>query len=177
MIARINAKVEHALRDAMSRVPRIEPDQIDAPLAALDDDERTEAIALSIMVVGYVVVDVCGAQWPDHGDLRQIANDLATTGTTAERLRLDADEIYAYLSRTVTGGEKLEKMISPDDPRFTRLPVIVAQRAVVVYSKDMDWWIYMDQIEAAIEVAWALDATVLPAAVMRAYLPKPEVES
>jgi hypothetical protein len=58
---------------------------------------------------------------------------------------------------------------------FTRIPVIVAQRAIVGFSpKEMGIWDYLDQIESAIEVAWTLDATVLPATVMRAYLPKPE---
>jgi hypothetical protein len=51
--------------------------------------------------------------------------------------------------------------------------IIVAQRAAVVYSpRGMDTWDYLNQIEAALEVASALDTTVLPAAVMRAYLPK-----
>jgi hypothetical protein len=100
------------------------------------------------------------AQWPDDANLRQFAHSLATVGTTAERLRLNAGEIYAYLSRTAFGAEQLADVI-PDEPMFTRLPVIVAQRAAV---------------ESAIEIASALDATVLPAAVMRPYLPKPAAE-
>jgi hypothetical protein len=35
-------------------------------------------------------------------------------------------------------------------------------------------WDYLDRIESAIETASALEASVLPAAVMRAYLPKPQ---
>jgi hypothetical protein len=54
----------------------------------------------------------------------------------------------------------------------------VAQRAAVVYSaKYPTTWEYLDQIESSIEAAMALDATVLPAAVMRAYLTKPKTES
>lgn len=176
MISRLNPKVERVLRDTMASVPRASADQIEEPLAALDDKERAEAIALCILITCYVVVDSCGGEWPDDGDLRQIALGLATIGTTAERLRLDAEEIRTYLSRTVIGAEPLENVI-PDEPMFTRLPIIVAQRAIVVYSpKEMDWWIYLDQIETAIEVASALDESVLPAAVMRAYLPKPSTE-
>ena len=36
---------------------------------------------------------------------------------------------------------------------------------------------YLDQIESAVEAAWALDLSVLPAAVMRAYLPKPATDA
>jgi hypothetical protein len=65
--------------------------------------------------------------------------------------------------------------VIPDEPRFTRLPVIVAEQALAVYCpKEMEIWDYLDRIESAIEVASALDAAVLPAAVMRAYLPESE---
>ena len=63
--------------------------------------------------------------------MRQRAEDLATAGTTARRLQLDAEEVYAYLWRVVLGPERMEEVI-PGEPAFTRLPVIVAQRAAVV---------------------------------------------
>jgi hypothetical protein len=174
MIVRINPKVEKALREAMFHVAHAEADQIESALAVLDDAEHTEALALAIMIACYVMVDACGTQWPTQASVRRIAEDLATTGTAAKRLQLDAGEIYAYLSRTVLGSERLEDVI-PDEPVFTRLPVIVAQRAAVGYSpKEMDTWDYLDRIESAIEVASALDVSVIPAAVMRAYLPKTE---
>jgi hypothetical protein len=176
MIARISAKVEKALRETMEGVPRADADQILAPLAALTDAERVEAVALSAIVTCYVAVDACGSQWPDDGDIRQIADDLANTGTTAKRLQLHAEEIHEYLSRTALGSESLDDVI-PDRERAECLAVVVAQRAIGVYSpKGGSMWDYLDQIEAAIEVASALDATVLPAAVMRAYLPKPKAE-
>jgi hypothetical protein len=174
MIARINPKVEKALREAMGHVAHAEADQIEPALAALDDRERAEALGLAVMIACYVIVDACGTQWPTQASVQRIAEDLATTGTTAKRLQLDAGEIYAYLSRTVLGPERLEDVI-PDEPQFTRLPIIVAQRAAVGYSPgDLDTWDYLDRIESAIEIASALDTTVLPAAVMRAYLTKPE---
>lgn len=174
MIARIDAKAEKALREALDRVAHVEEDQITAPLALLDDRERTEALSLAGLIACYVVVDACGAMWPSEANVRQVAEALATTGTTAERLHLDAEEIHAYLSRTVFGSDRLEDVI-PDEPQFTRLPVVVTLQALAVYSpKEMSIWAYLDQIESAIEVAWALDAAALPAAVMRAYMPKPE---
>jgi hypothetical protein len=172
MVTRINAKVEKALRDAMGHAAHAEADQIEPSLAVLDQAERTEALGLAVMIAGYVVVDACGTHWPDDASVRQIAEDLATAGTTARRLQLDAQEIYVYLSRSVIGGLAPGDVI-PDEARATRLAVIVAAQATAVYSpKEMDWWVYLDRIESAIEVTWALDATVLPAAVMRAYLPK-----
>jgi hypothetical protein len=177
MTTRITARVEKALRAAMAHVAHAEADQIEPALAVLDEAERTEALGLAIMIAGYVVVDACGTQWPTDASTRRIAEDLAATGSSARRLHLDAEEIYMYLSRSVVGGLAPEEVI-PDKARATRLAVIVAEQATVVFSpKEMDWWVYLDQIESAIETAMALDAAVLPAAVMRAYLPKPATGS
>lgn len=174
MIARIDAKPEKALRQAMSNVPRGDADKITAPLAVLDDRERAEAVGLAITITCYVAVDVCGNQWPTQASVKRIAGALATGTAAAERLQLDSEENYAYLSRVVLGAERLEDVIR-DEPKFTSLPVIVAEQALVVYCpKEISVWDYLDRIESAIEVASALDMTVLPAAVMRAYLPNPE---
>lgn len=177
MIVRINAKVEKALREAMGHVAHAEADQIEPALATLDEGERTEALRLALLVACYVMIDACDSQWPVQASVRRVAGALATTGTAAKKLHLDAEEIYAYLSRVVLGPERLEDVV-PNEPMFTRLPVIVAQRAAVVYHpKDLDTWDYLDRIESAIEIASALDAQVLPAAVMRAYLSRPEAGS
>jgi len=147
MTARTSAKVEKALREAMGHVAHAEADQITAPLTRLDRTERLEALGLSVMITCYAMVAACGSQWPDDRDARQIANDLATTGTTARRLALDAGQIYDYLSRTVLGPEALEEVI-PDAAKAASMAVIVAQRVVGVYApSDMDTWDYLDQIE------------------------------
>ena len=127
MIARINAKPEKALR---------------------------EALALAVTITGYVVIDACGAQWPVRSSVQRIARALATKSTNAERLRLDSEEIEAYLSRTVLGPERLEDVL-PDESAFTRLPMVMAGEALAVYGpKEKDIWAYLDQIETAIETAW-----------------------
>jgi hypothetical protein len=168
----INAKAEKALREALDSVPHAGEDQITTPLAVLDDEERTEALGLAIIITSYVMIDVCGGQWPAQATVRRIAEALATKGTTAGRLHLNPEEIHAYLSRVVLGPDRLEDVI-PDEPQFTRLPVVVAQRVLAVYCpKGMGIWDYLDRIESATETAAALDPAVLPAAVMRAYLPK-----
>jgi hypothetical protein len=170
MIARINNKPERALREAITSVLRSEVELIPPSLAALDDEDRTEALTLASIFICYIVVDACGNLWPSKANARRIAEDLATTGAHAERVHLDPELIYAYLWRTVLGPERLEDVV-PDEPTFTWLPVHVLAQALAVYSpKEMDIWDYLDRIESAIEVASALDASVLPAAVMRAYL-------
>jgi hypothetical protein len=171
MIGRLTAKAETALREALAAVARHEEDQIEPALAVLDDRERGEALGLAILIAGYVVVDVSGTKWLNKASVRQIAEDLATTGTGAKRFRLDAAKIYEYLSRAVLGSDRLEDVI-PGEPEFTRFPVIVAQRALSVYCpKGIEVWDYVDQIESAIEIAWTLNSTVLPAAVLRSYIP------
>jgi hypothetical protein len=168
-----NAQAERALRIALSSVARGEADQIEAAFAGLDESERTEALALAIRITQYIAVDACGSTWPTDVSIRRIANGLATLGTLAERLRLDADELYEYLSRVVFGSKRLEDVIAAE-PR-TRLPVMVVQRALAVYCpKALGFWEYLDQVESAIEAALALDETVLPAAVGRAYTPRSE---
>ncbi len=172
-MALINAKVEEALREALDSVAHVEADQITAPLAVLNEEERVEALGLAVMITGYVAVDACGSQWPAPASVRRIAGALATKGSAAKRLRLDAEEIYAYLSRVVLGPERIYAVI-PDEPQFTRLPVIVALQALAVYCpEELEIWDYLERIESAIEVTWSLDAAVLPAAVMIAYVPRP----
>jgi hypothetical protein len=176
VIPRSNAKAEKALREALSAVARAEDDQITAALEALNDSERTAALGLAMTITCYVVIDACGSQWPEPASVQRIAGALATKGSVARRLLLDAGQIHAYLSRVVLGPDRMEEVIR-DEPQATRLSVVVAQRALVVYSpEEMEVWEYLDQIESAIEVASALDDSVLPAAVMRAYLPQPEAD-
>lgn len=168
MSTRINPKVERALRDVMGHVAQAEDDQIEPSLAVLDDDERAEALGLSVAITCYVALDVCQT-WPSDADARRMAKGLATLGTTAERSHLGADEIYAYLSRAVFGMEPVGDVI-PDEASATRLMVTVAQRAVVANCpNEVSTWEYLDVIEAAIDAASELDPAVIPAAVMRAY--------
>jgi hypothetical protein len=175
VIAQINPTVEKALREALGNVRNLEDGQIPVPLEALDERERAEVIGLAIIITCYVMVDVCRSTWPRQATVCRIADDLATAGSTAKRLHLDPGEINAYLFRTVLGPERPEDVV-PEEPAFTRLPIIVALQALAVYSpKEMGIWDYLDRIESAIETASALDASVLPAAVMLAYLPKPKV--
>jgi hypothetical protein len=177
VIARINDKADNALRNALTGAAAAEPDQIDAHFALLNDAERTDVLTLANLVTCYVMIDACGAQWPVPSSVRRIAEGLATTGTLPKRLHLNAEEIHAYLSRVVVGPERLQDVI-PDEPAFTRLPVIVTLHALAVYSpKEMEVWDYLDRVESAIEIALALEAVVLPAAVMRAYMPKPKAEA
>lgn len=173
MIARINPKAENALRDALHSVLRIEAGEIPPSLAALDDQERTETLGLAVIVTAYVLIEACGAQWPTRTSLDRIAKTIATKSANAKRLHLDPEEISAYLSRTVFGRERLEDVIT-DEPTFTRLPVVVTGEALAIYSPDeMGIWDYLDQVEAGIEEASALEARVLPGAVMRAYMRPP----
>jgi hypothetical protein len=167
------AKAERALREALDRMAHVEEDQITVPLEALDEDARAFALGLATEVTGYVMVDACNSQWPNQASVRRIANAVATTGSAAKRLRLDAEQIHAYLSRVVLGPERMHEVI-PDEPQFTRLPVIVAMQALAVYCpEEIDIWDYLDQIEGALGVAMSLNPAVLPAAVMLAYLLKP----
>lgn len=169
MSTRINAKVERALREAMGHVAHAEVDQIEPSLAVLDEHELFEALGLAAAITCYVALDVSKGRWPNDASVRRMAADLAATGSTAERLHLDAEEIYAYLSRTVFGMESIGDVI-PDGGKATNLMVIVAQRAAVVYSpKEMSTWDYLDVVEEAIDIASELNPAVIPAAVMRAY--------
>jgi hypothetical protein len=168
----INAKAETALREAISAVSRLEVDQVEPELGELDEMELAEALGLAVFITGYVAVDAVGTAWPTRESVRGIAEDLTRVGTVTKTLQLDPERIYQYLSRVVLGPEPLIDFISPEDPEYARFPVIVAHQATGVYCpKEIGIWDYMDQIESAIEAAWAFQPEVFPAAVLRAYLP------
>lgn len=170
MIARIDATADKSLREALQGVVRAGKDEIPPTLAALDEEGRAAVIALAVTVTAYVLIDACGNQWPVRSSLERIAGTLATKSTQAREQGWDPDQIHAYLARTVFGRERLESVI-PDEPAFTRLPIAVAMEALAVYSaKEESVWDYLDQIEAGIEEAAALNERVLPAVVMRAYM-------
>lgn len=175
MTAKINPKAENVLRASIHELTRIESDQIPPSLAALDEKDRTEVGGLAVIISAYVLIDACGNQWPVRSSVQKIAKTLATKSSDARRMQLAPEKIEAYLSRTVFGRDRLEDVI-PDEPEFTRLPIIVAGEALAVYSKGYSsMWDYLDRIEAGIEAASTLDEMVLPAAVMRAYM-KPTAE-
>jgi hypothetical protein len=171
MSIQIDAKVETALREALATVARLEPGQVEPSLAGLSDSECAEAISLAVIITGYVGVDACGNQWPTQSSVRRIAEDLATTGKVARTFELDAELVYQYLSRAVFGSERLEDVL-PDASQFIQFPIIVADQILGVYCpKEIEIWDYLDRIESAIEAAWALEPTVLAAAVLRSYMP------
>lgn len=170
MNARIDAKIEKSLREALHEAVRIGKDEVPPTLAALDEQERTAVGALALTVTAYVLVAACGSQWPLQGSLEKIAETLATKSRKAREEELDPNQIYAYLSRIVFGRERLEDVI-PDEPAYTRLPIVVAMEAIAAYApEEMDIWDYLDVVEAGIEEAEALNERALPAAIMRAYM-------
>jgi hypothetical protein len=168
----LNAKAKTALQRALSAVSRLEVEQIEPELEVLDDAELAKALGIAIAITGYVAVDAVGTEWPTRHSMRRIADALTRVGTVSKTLRLDPEKVYQYLSRVVLGPEPLHEFFGPGDPDFERFPVIIANRATGVYCPDeLEIWEYVDQIESAIEAAWAFKPEVFPAAVLRAYLP------
>jgi hypothetical protein len=170
-IAALGGKVDAALRKALELAVHDYEDDITAPLAALDPDERALALSFATMITGYVMVDACGSQWPVPPSVLRIANALATIGSAVKRLRLDPEQIHAYLSRVVLGTDRMEDVI-PDEPQFTRLPIIVAVQALAVYCpEELEIWDYLDRIQTAVAITTAMDPSVLlPAIVLCAHL-------
>lgn len=170
MNARIDAKTEKSLREALHGMTLTGKDEIPPTLAALDETARTAVGALALTVTAYVLIAACGNQWPVKSSRERIAKTLATKTKGAREQGLDPEQIYAYLSRTVFGKERLEDVI-PDEPAYTRLPIVVAMEALAVYSPgETGIWDYLDVVEAGLEEAEALAERAIPAVVMRAYM-------
>ena len=168
----INTKAESALREALAAVSRLEIDQIEPALDVLDERELGEALGLAVLITGYVAVDACGTEWPTQHSIQRIADSLTRVGTITKQLQLDSGKIYQFLSRVVLGPDPLDEFFKPEDPEFARFPIIVAHQATGVYCpREIGIWDYLDQIESAIEAAGVLQSTVLPAALLRSYLP------
>ncbi|HXL94789.1 MAG TPA: hypothetical protein VN969_38165 [Streptosporangiaceae bacterium] len=169
----IDPAIEKALRSMFGHVLRGELEEIPQAISSFPDDRHfREALALCAATSGYVAIQACGNTWPADVALRRIAEKVERAARSVRKFTLAASDVYDYLARSVLGRERTDQVFTSSED-VVNLPILITASMLLTFRpSEQHWWQYLDQIEAAIEVAWALDTSVLPAAVFRAHMPK-----
>jgi hypothetical protein len=154
----------------LSHVIRGELDDLSTMIHAVGEDAYRSAIALSVAATAYIAVDVSGGRWPTDATVREIARH---TAANTKGFKLNEPDVYAYLSRTALGGERLDKVFDSAEDAAA-IPLMTTGTMLVAFCpRDKEWFEYLDIIEAGIEAAERVDLSVLPALMIRAHRARP----
>lgn len=166
---RIDPKVEAPTRDMLDHAMKGELDEIPDVIQAIGESQHyQQSIGLCALIAGYVVIDVCGSQWPHEADLRKIADNTAKRTT---RYTLDPAQVYEYLSRSALRFEPLDQVFSKSADA-ANWPILMTASLIVVYCpQGKDVWQYLDEIEAGIEAADEIQPNAIPALILKAHMP------
>lgn len=158
----IDPQIEKPARKMLGHAMRGELDDLAILAYAAGDSVFRQVIAMCLLASGYVAVDVCG-RWPTDPDIERIGANLAAAEPV---LNLAEDDVRAYLSRTVLGGEPLEDVFPAETASV--LPLLITASLLASYRPaDRHWWEYLDQIWDAAEAAERTDKAILPALILR----------
>jgi hypothetical protein len=163
----IDPKIEKPTRTMLGHAIRGELEELASQIHAVGDDVYRQALALCLATAAYIAVDVSG-RWPTDADIREVARSAMEPTTD---FQLSEADVYDYLSRSALGTERLDDVFSSLATAGS-LPLLIAARLLVSFRpRGKDWWEYLDQVEAALETADAIDLSVLPALTLRARRP------
>jgi hypothetical protein len=148
---KIDDRAEEIARKLFGFAIRAELDDFERSIADAKPEILSEARRLSVAVADGVVLVVTEGQQPSDADLRKIAE---TAASVEKRYELSKDEVHAFLSKVVFGGQALDDVFSTGDA--VTVPFIVAGNLLGSYrnaEQDQGWWEFLDEVEAAIEAA------------------------
>jgi hypothetical protein len=132
-------------------------------IAEAGEDKYRKVLAYCLLIAGYLVVDICGGDWPSDANIRNISR------TVAEReieIELDQDDIYNYLSTVVVGFQPLNVGLTDQQLQFI-FPVVATGSMLFTYRpKGMKWYEYLNRIQVAYDRAEITAGWVLPAMVL-----------
>lgn len=161
----IDPAVEQSARKLLGHAMRAELEDAARLASSFSDAQFQQVLELCVATAGYVVIDVCGMEWPTEANLRKIAKNVAEAGT---KLDLDPEAVFAFLSRVVLHAEPLREVFMAEQDA-AMVPLLITSRILVVYCpQGRDQWDYLDEIEDALEVASSLKPSVYPAVFLRA---------
>ncbi len=162
----IPRKLEKPFRDALGHAIKDEIDELAEGLLQLSDEQMEFCFGMSATVAGFVAIDVCGRQWPDEDNLHGIAG--ATTRWPGERkFDLQAEDSYSFVKRIALGGERWDAVF-PEPADRAYLPIVITGRLLVSFCpRELEWWEYLDVIEASFEVTARMDLALLPSLMLR----------
>lgn len=165
---RIDPRVEAPAREMLDHAMKGSLDEIPKVIEGLDPQQYQQAIGLCALISGYAAIDICGSQWPIEADLRKIAENVAKRTT---RFTLDATQLYEYLSRSALRFEPLERVFG-NFQDAANWPILMTASLIVTYCPPgKNVWQYLDEIETGIEAADEIPPHVVPAVILKAYMP------
>lgn len=157
----INPRAEEPLRDILGHTIRGDLENAWQVSAAAGDELYREILGLSVILTGYIAVDV-PERYPNSADLRAMAKSAAESKAN---LPVTADEIYRYLSRVVFGGE-LASDVFTDREKLSTIPLFTLAGLLLRFTpKGLHWSDYLDVIEEGIEQAEKVQPAARPAVV------------
>lgn len=167
---RIDSKVEQTTRDLLDHAMKGELAEIPRIIGSINDDRIVQdCLKLCVMIAGYAAIEICGAEWPNEKSLRKISAN--TANAAKSRFRVDETEVYAFLDSSALRFRPLSE-IYPTQEEAMLTPFLITASMLVTYGpKDKTVWEYLDQIEGALEASAALDASILPALILRTRMP------
>lgn len=173
-LVRTPPRIEKPFRHALGHAIRNEFDDFRDTLGDLPDEELMGCMGLCVFTAGYVAISVCGREWPDEDNLRDIAK-ATTKSSFARSFGLSADDSYAYIKRVALQFEPLDQVF-PDarfDAEEQRDPLVLAFKItghlLTAYCpEELEWPQFLDKIEEANEIAAAMNLDVLPGMMLRA---------
>ena len=164
----IDRAVEGRTRDMLDHAMRGELEDIPPIFQGMETGAREQSLNLCVLVAGYIAIDVSGSQWPSDAVLRRIAENAVKAET---RLKLDASEVYDFLTQTALRFEPLDQVFTnPTDAALA--PILITASLLLTFCpKDKDLWTYLDEIESATEAAAEMKPYLFPAVILRSQIP------
>jgi hypothetical protein len=165
-IEQIPRSFEKPFRDAVGHAIKNEIAEMADGLGKLSDEQAAFCIGFCATVAGFVVIDVCGREWPDEDNLRGISQHI-TEGSFAQAFGLKAEDSYAYITRAALGFEPLDAVFQESNDR-AYLPFVIASHLLGSFRpREVHWWEYLDIIEMSVEATARMDLAFLPSLMLR----------
>lgn len=165
---KIDRAVEGRTRNMLGHAMRGEVEQIPPILQELGEERWRQGLNLCISIAGYIAIDVCRSQWPEDAFVRRLAEK---TVQAEDELNLDVSTVYEFLTRSALGFEPPSRVFT-DPAEAAVAPILITASLLLTFTpKDKDQWVWLDEIESAIETAAELKPSVYPAVVLRSQMP------
>lgn len=164
----IDRVVEGRTRNMLGHAMRGEVEQIPPILQELGEERWRQGLNLCVSIAGYIAIDVCRSQWPGDAFVRRMAEK---TVQAEDELNLDASVVYEFLTRIALGFEPPSNVFT-DPTEAAVAPILITASLLLTFTpKGKDQWVWLDEIEAAIEAAAEMKPSVYPAVVLRSQMP------
>lgn len=178
---RIHEEIEKPFRDALDCAAKRKIPELHEMLSQMTDMQMASTIGLSNWVAAYTAIDVVERRWPTDAALRRMAQKVTQGANRDEQYGVTEENVYKYVSQVALQQEPYDEVFEGvfEDPYdFLCAPIFFTVNMLAAFTpKDKSIWEFLEQIETAFEAAFLVDLNVLPALMIRARMPVPDVQS